>query len=119
MMNENKNRSFIFDRSHLGEAVYAPLYRKYSGDYVFEIEKSFTSLLKDRINLIVLVADAEEVFKRDDGLSFYKNTEEVKIEIDAFIRAYSMSSIERKIMIDVTSLSKEEVLKKVIKFLEE
>ena len=29
--------NLIFNRSHLGESVYSPLYRGYSGDFVFDI----------------------------------------------------------------------------------
>ena len=40
MMNsKDKDINLIFNRSHLGETVYAPLYRGYSGDYVLDIEK--------------------------------------------------------------------------------
>src|SRR5579885_2292224 len=31
----------IFDRGHLGELVYAPMYRKYNTDYVLETERDF------------------------------------------------------------------------------
>src|SRR6266496_2678008 len=33
----------ICNRAHLGECVYAPLYRGYSGGYVFEIESDFNA----------------------------------------------------------------------------
>ena len=45
MINEShtNNRHLIFDRSHIGEAVYAPIFRNYSGDFVFDIEKTYSS----------------------------------------------------------------------------
>ena len=36
----NTNFNFILNRAHLGEMVYAPKYRNYPGDYVFELEKN-------------------------------------------------------------------------------
>ena len=36
--------NLIFNRSHLGETVYSPLYRGYSGDYVFDIEKKICTI---------------------------------------------------------------------------
>ena len=32
--------NIIFNRSHLGESIYSPLYRGYSGDYFFSISKT-------------------------------------------------------------------------------
>ena len=39
---KDKDINLIFNRSHLGETVYSPLYRGYSGDYIFDIEKKYT-----------------------------------------------------------------------------
>ncbi len=44
--NKGSQRNLIFNRSHLGESVYAPLYRKYDGDYIFDIEKNYASGLE-------------------------------------------------------------------------
>jgi thymidylate kinase len=46
MVSKDKDINLIFNRSHLGETVYSPLYRGYSGDYVFDIEKNYTNALK-------------------------------------------------------------------------
>ena len=92
----------IFDRTHLGEVVYAPLYRGYSGDYVYELEEELTQdklyTYKDDIRLIVLMSSNTDMLK-DDGLSFdptKKNEEQ-----NMFIEAFHKSKLENKVLIDV------------------
>lgn len=98
-----KNKTpMIFDRTHLGEMVYAPLYRKYSGEYVYDMEKElieskpFTH--EDDIRLILLISSNTEMLV-DDGLSFdpsKKNDEQ-----SMFINAFNKSSIVNKVIVDV------------------
>lgn len=130
-----KGISAIFNRSHLGEAVYSPLYRNYDGDYVFRIEKKFKdSYFKkwndpeapsmsygekifDQIYLIVFVGDKNVIFSRDDKLSFYKDAEGVQKERELFERAFEKSIIPHKCIIDVTGKDIDEVNRIVMKFL--
>ncbi len=105
----NNSYNYIFDRSHLGELVYAPLYRKYSGDYILDIEKQYVNELKDNLFMFVFVNDPETILKRDDGLSFYKNVEEVKIEKEAFEEAFNKSKIYHKYLINVSNHTPEEI----------
>jgi thymidylate kinase len=119
-MFNNKNMSCIANRSHIGEAVYGPIYRKYSGDYIFDIEKEFKS--KDffnKLNLIVLVDNPENLIKRDDGLSFSTPLEKKETEIQHFKDAFIKSNIENKILININGLTIEDVRNKVIDFLQE
>lgn len=113
----NEHRNLIFNRSHLGESVYSPLYRNYSGDFVFDIENKWIDKLKDHLYLVVLTNDPETVFKRDDGLSFYKDVEGVKKEVEQFERAYEMSNIQNKILINVGDKNKEEVNGTIVNFI--
>lgn len=92
----------IFDRTHLGELVYAPLYRKYSGEYVYEMEKDlirakpFTH--QDDIRMILLTSSNTDMLV-DDGLGFdptKKNEEQ-----NMFLQAFSKSNIVNKVIIDV------------------
>lgn len=93
----------IFDRAHLGECVYAPIYRKYSGDYVFELEEEYirNSTSSDQDKLILLVEDftVSHHFK-SDGESFddAKRVEEQNLFIEAFFK----SKITNKKIICVT-----------------
>ena len=60
----------ICNRAHLGESVYAPIYRGYSGDYVFEIEREFSARKLSRVRLVLLVEDfAKSMHFLDDGES--------------------------------------------------
>ena len=92
----------IFDRTHLGEMVYAPLYRKYDGSYVYEMEQD---LIESKpytyggdIRLILLTSSNTDMLA-DDGLSFdpTKKLEEQNLFIDAFNR----SKLVNKVIVDV------------------
>ena len=111
------NINLIFNRSHLGETVYSPLYRGYSGDYVFDIEKKFTKALREDLYLITLTNDPHTILKRDDGKSFYGNEEEVKAEVDGFSRAHRKSTIKNKLLVNVGTMSAIEVSNILIDFL--
>ena len=89
--------ALICDRAHLGECVYSPIYRDYSGDFVFEEEKNFIwqDNLK-RIKLILFTDDAENVIKRDDGLSFSIDLDTKKKEIELFNKAFEKSILNKK-----------------------
>ena len=115
--NGDSDINLIFNRSHLGETVYSPLYRGYSGDYVFDIEKKFTKALREDLYLITLTNDPHTILKRDDGKSFYGNEEEVKAEVDGFKRAHRLSTIKNKLHINVGTMSAIEVSNIIIEFL--
>ena len=107
----------IFNRSHLGESVYSPLYRKYSGDYVFDIEEKFTNILRENLYLITLTNDPHTIWNRDDGKSFYKNEEDIKAEVDGFNRAHRLSKIKNKLLLNIGTMSADDVSKIIIDFL--
>lgn len=93
--------ALILDRSHIGEAVYSPLYRDYNGDFVFEEEKTF--LWQDnlkRIKLILFTDKAEAIIKRDkernDGQSFSLDPEMKKKELELFDKAFEKSILNKK-----------------------
>lgn len=93
--------ALILDRSHIGEAVYSPLYRNYNGDFVFEEEKTF--LWQDnlkRIKLILFTDEVEAIIKRDkernDGQSFSLDPEMKKKELDLFDKAFEKSILNKK-----------------------
>lgn len=92
----------IFDRAHLGEAVYAPLYRGYPGDYVFDLERAMNVNEAEGVRLILLVED----FKTskhfvDDGDSFDITKREQ--EQDMFLSAFNRSKFVDKKIINVTN----------------
>jgi len=114
---KDTSTNIIFNRSHLGESVYAPLYRGYNGDYVFDIEKKFLHEVKDQVYLITLVNDPETILSRDDGKSFYVDAEGVKAECDGFIRAHRTSKIKNKLLLSVGTMGPEEVSNIIVDFL--
>ena len=114
---KDEDINIIFNRSHLGETIYSPLYRGYSGDYVFNIEKKYANILRKNLYLITLVNDPHTILKRDDGKSFYGNEEEVKAEVDGFKRAHRLSKIKNKQLINVGTMSAIEVSNLIYDFL--
>jgi thymidylate kinase len=97
-----QNPLVIFDRFHLGECVYSPMYRKYDGDYVFDLEQHFN--LKNegypRTKLILLTT-SDFSFIEDDGESFDFSKKED--EQNEFIRAFKKSTFKNKVMIDISN----------------
>jgi hypothetical protein len=91
----------IFDRFHLGEHVYSPLYRGYEGKYVFEMEKKTMKEIRSHsedVKMILLTSSNFE-FMEDDGLSFDPANKEK--EQNLFIEAFEKSVIVDKRIIDV------------------
>ena len=111
------DNNLILDRGHISEAVYAPMYRSYSGDYVWDLEKCLEN--KYNIYLIVLIDSVEKAVEREDGLSLSNgNADKINIEISKFAEAYKKSCIQNKIIIDINGLSIEEVFAQIRKFLD-
>lgn len=94
----------IFDRWHLGECVYAPVYRGYSGDFVFSLEGATGLNYAENVRLILLTED----FKRsthfvDDGNALGPADRETRaMEQEIFVNAFNRSRIRDKRQICVT-----------------
>ena len=112
------NKSFIFNRAHLGEMVYGKIYRNYEGDYIYDIEKDFKNIL-DKIYLILLVDEANNCIERDDGLSFSIDKVKKEYEKDRFELAYEKSNIKNKILININKKDPEGVFNDIKNFLKE
>lgn len=110
----NTDFNFIVNRSHIGEMVYSPKYRGYSGDYVFELEKN---LKRTDVFLILLTDKAETLAKRDDGESFSNKVQDIENEIELFRKALKMSGIKNKLEISCSGKTKEQVASEAIKFI--
>ncbi len=108
----------IFNRFHLGECVYSPRYRGYSGDYVFKLEDSYSGILNN-LKMILLYTDNFD-FQVDDGESF--DFEKRGEEMDDFIKAFNKSQIKNKMMVNVHNgkggyKSHDDINKEVFSFL--
>lgn len=114
----NDKAHFIVDRFHIDEAVYSPMYKNYSGDYVFDIEDMFNKTeFWDDVYLITFIDDIDTVIKRDDGLSYTLDPKKKAEEIRRFIKAHDMSSIKNKYLMDIEGKDIEEVFKEICKFI--
>lgn len=87
----------IFDRAHLGEMVYAPMYRKYNTEYIQSME-SYTDTSSARL---VLLYTSDFSFIQDDGQSidFSKKEQEQAL----FMAAFETSTIADKVLVDVSN----------------
>lgn len=109
----------IFDRAHLGEFVYSPLYREYSGDYVFDLEKIYGLDVRADLRLILLTEDmTKSTHFVDDGQSLGP-AEKRREEQVMFVKAFHRSNIKDKRIINVTNSdggwrSKEEILQEAL-----
>ena len=105
---------FIYNRAHLSEYVYSPMYRNYDGYYVFALEKTILkdSLSKD-IYLFSFTDNPEKIIERDkergDGQSFSLDLDKKKQELDMFKEAYNLSSIYIKNLISIENKSIDDV----------
>jgi len=97
----NNGINLILDRAHGGETVYSPIYRNYSGDYVYEIENNFNSRITSTAKLIVFIDDPNSLIKREDGLSFSVELEKKQNEVDRFTEFYEKSNIKNKFLINI------------------
>jgi len=92
----------IFDRWHIGEAVYAPMYRGYSGDYVFQQELDTGLADTDNVRLILLWEDFDvSTHFVDDGESLGPIQKRAEEQM-RFMEAFAKSNIRDKRMICVT-----------------
>jgi hypothetical protein len=103
----SSSRNLILNRSHLGEYIYAPIYRHYRGDWIFDLEKKFvlSSQLHDDLCLLILLFDSnnENLKLREDGESL-SNAEESKLndERSKFLLAFEKSHFSNKIKFDLS-----------------
>lgn len=99
----NSDARVILDRAHLGEMVYAPIYRGYSGSYVFDLERSYavSGGRLDHVRMILLTENFDiSTHFIDDGESF--DASKRKEEQNLFIEAFNKSIIKDKKIICVT-----------------
>lgn len=111
---ESDEYDLLFDRFHLGEFVYSPIYRNYSGDYVFQLEEIIEN--KNNVYLIVLIDEVKNLLKREDGKSHSIKIEDKQKEIDLFIEAFNKSKIKNKLLININGKTEQEVFKEIKDF---
>ena len=100
MLSDATYAHIICNRAHLGECVYAPLYRNYDGGYVFDLERSYMKGVHS--TRLILLTEDFSISKHfvDDGESFDITKREQEQEM--FLAAFEKSCIADKRIICVT-----------------
>ncbi len=98
----NSDANIICDRAHLGVSVYAPIYRGYSGDFVFDLEWDYKADHQRDCRLVLLTEDLS-ISKHfvDDGKALGGPEKRLE-EQAAFIMAFSRSHFPDKRAVCVT-----------------
>lgn len=114
-----KMNLLIWNRSHLGELVYAKLYRNSNPEkWVYDLEKKY---VHSNMFLILLSAPSEFLQLVDDNQSYAKSIDDIKKEHKLFFEAFEKSSIPNKMIIDVEEnmnyVSQNSILNTTLKFL--
>lgn len=91
----------IWNRSHIGECVYGPLYRDSDPEWIYDLENDY--LLKDNVFLVYLYGDTEFLLQNDDGNSFTTELEKKNHEAALFNQAIDKSAIKNKLKIKVNN----------------
>lgn len=94
--------NIIFDRFHLGAAVYGEKYRKANPVSVFEIDRQHLSSYS-RAALILITDEPKAISYRDDGDSLESSIEDYEQTRDSFLSAFEKSSCVNKLHINITS----------------
>lgn len=114
-------RNIICNRGHIGEAVYSPLYRGYSGEFIYDIEKVWLpKLLLDHVFLITMVTDNEFIIGRNDNKGFaITNKNMLEDQYQLFVKAHNKSAIKNKLLLsfETEQPSKEIIFKEIFSFL--
>lgn len=121
MVDSIDKRNYILDRSYLDEAVYGPLYRDQTNEYIFDLEKKYLPKLNDYLHTFLFRIDPKKLIDREDGDSF-SATEEAKVrEMDLFQTVLDKSLLRYKDVINgnlpITEVT-ESILKKLSAHLE-
>lgn len=119
LKSQNKLDLLIWNRSHIGECVYGPLYRESDPQWIYELEKEFLVDTKD-VYLVYLHGDIDFLLKNDDGESFTTDINKKLHERNLFNEAINKSQIINKLNIKVNDgdnyINKSGILKTVRSF---
>lgn len=120
LLTQATTAKIICNRAHLGEYVYAPRYRSYSGDDVFDLERNFNVQAADDIRLILLTENFEQSRHFvDDRLSLGGSADR-RAEQQEFLEAFDRSMIRDKRKLCITDHTtgafrpKEEILNEAL-----
>lgn len=92
----------IFDRFHIGETVYGPVYRGSNTGYIWELEEALISAIGESAYLLLLTDEGKNIAKRDDGLSLESSASEYDKIGSKFKISYDKSVIPNKLQLNIT-----------------
>jgi thymidylate kinase len=93
----------LCDRFHLGAIVYGMKYRKLNPYTIYNLESNrITKGHEQKVALILLIDNVENIISRDDGLSLESSSKEFQDTHDQFIRVFGYSTIKHKLHINIT-----------------
>lgn len=113
---------YIWNRSHIGEYVYGPMYRNSNSSWIYDMEQRFGYDKRTDVYLIFLYADPKFLIDREDGQSLSGKLEDREKETRLFLEAIEKSHIKNKLIIKVNEgneyIPKSEIYLKVHEFLQ-
>lgn len=99
----SKTNAVICDRFHLGQVIYGKRYRGYPDSmHVTDLEKLM--YIRDNVFLILVLDDAHELIKRDDGNSFEKSQEDFNETASQFTTEFDLSLIQNKFSVNISDI---------------
>ena len=105
----------LLDRFHLGEMIYAPMFRHYDIEHA---QKADEILSEQNTYLILLTDSVERLLERSDGCSLERDNGELISEVRTkFIDFFENSKIKNKLHLDLTKVELHDVFPITKKFL--
>lgn len=95
---ENPNKIWIWNRSHISDYIYGKIYRKYNSDYIFDVEKKYKKIFENAY-LIFLFCDIKTLLEREDGQSPSGKEINKYKELNRYYSAIEKSIIQNKLKI--------------------
>lgn len=90
--------NLIYDRGHISEIIYAPIFRDYYPYYM----QAFESLLPSNTILVILTANTDKLIERYDG-KMIKIDHLEKIN-NAYKKYFEISTIKQKYLVDTSNI---------------
>lgn len=107
-------KNFILDRSHLGEMIWAPIYRNYDAkEFIQPMEQAWYRKFRNSCNVFLFIlvdSNYDKWVLRDDcqGLNTTQSLDKHRSEIELFRNSLDLTCVEQKYMFDLQYWYKED-----------